>query len=340
MRRFGIENGPDARDAFPPEARAAAVHLACQKPGTVVGLPACDEESTALPIAVEGADQSVTKAIVVPVSRFSAGMIAWLLVRLGVVAAISSRTIQRWLKADKLKPWRFRSWITPKDLAAFLARACDILDLYERVRAGELTEKEIVYSVDEKTSIQARERPSYKPSGAGEPAHVEHTYRRRGAVRLTAALNVAIGTIFGVVTDGKGTFQLFADFLTTLIGSAIDQGYERVHLILDNASTHRPKYLRTWLAQSFPDVDVELHWLPVRSSWLNQIEIFFSLLQTQALTPNDFVDTDAVRDRILGYIDLRNEEPRPIDWTYTSAQLRVKHHNVTHEPRVGRRDVA
>ena len=264
------------------------------------------------------------RTMLVPVSRFSAVTIATVLIRLGVVAAISARTIARWLHADKLKPWRFRSWITPKDLATFLERACPVLDLYERVARGAVEAGEVVFSVDEKTSIQARAHATYQPAGAGEPAHLEHTYTRRGAVHLLAALNVVTGAVHGAVVADK-RFVEFSAFLHELFTTVLRQGTRRIHLILDNGSTHRPKYLAQWVAENFPGVVVELHWLPVRSSWLNQVEIFFGTLQQHALTPNDFASTDAVTHRILDFIAYRNENARPIDWTYTSQQLRAKH---------------
>lgn len=262
--------------------------------------------------------------VVVPVSRFSAATIATTLVRLGVVAAISARTIARWLQADQLKPWRVRSWITPKDLPTFLERACPVLDLYERVASGAVDEDEVVFSVDEKTSIQARAHATYTPAGAGEPAHLEHTYQRRGAVHLIAALNVVTGAVSGTVVADK-RFVEFGAFLRDLLTTVLWQGARRIHLILDNGSTHRPKYLAQWVAETFPGVAVDLHWLPVRSSWLNQVEIFFGILQQHALTPNDFPHTDAVTTRILDFIAYRNQNARPIAWTYTSQQLRAKH---------------
>ncbi len=262
--------------------------------------------------------------VVVPVSRFSAATIATTLVRLGVVAAISARTVARWLRGDQLKPWRVRSWITPKDLATFLERACPVLDLYERVATGAVMSGEVVLSVDEKTSIQARAHATYTPAGRGEPAHLEHSYKRRGAVHLLAALSVVTGLVRGTVVADK-RFAEFAAFLRDLVTTVLQEGARRIHLVLDNGSTHRPKYLAQWLAENFPDVPVELHWLPVRSSWLNQVEIFFGILQQQALTPNDFPSTAAVTHRILDFITYRNENARPIEWTYTSRQLRAKH---------------
>jgi len=293
--------------------RAAAIHIACQKPGGEIVLPAPPGEAA-----------STARGLVVPVSRFSAATIATVLIQLGMVAAMSTRTIARWLRADKLKPWRVRSWITPKDLATFLERACPVLDVYERVATGALEPDEVVFSVDEKTSIQARAHASYTPTGAGEPAHLEHTYKRRGAVHLIAALNVAIGAVSGTVVADK-RFVEFGVFLRDLLTTVLQHGARRIHLILDNGSTHRPKYLAQWMAENFPGVLIELHWLPVRSSWLNQVEIFFGILQQHALTPNDFPSPAAVTHRILDFLAYRNAHARPIEWTYTSRQLRAKY---------------
>ena len=276
--------------------------------------PACPE--VALPRKVA--------SVSAPLSRFSAALLATMLVSLGVVAAISARTVGRWLRADCLKPWRFRSWITPKNLTLFLERACPVLDVYERVSKQQLEPGEVVFSIDEKTSIQARHHATYRPAGQGEPAHVEHTYQRKGAVNLIAALNVVSGVLFGQVFPHK-CFAEFSSFLTVLLKDALVNGARHIHLILDNGSLHRPAYLATWLKENFPKVEIAVHWLPVRSSWLNQIEIFFGILQRQALMPNDFPDTGAVAERILKFIDFRNKTPKPIQWTYTSEQLRKKH---------------
>lgn len=259
----------------------------------------------------------------VPISRFSAALVAALLTVIGL-AAVSSRTVARWFRADKIKPWRFRSWVTPVNWAKFLPRAEAILDLYERVPS--LAQDEIVLSVDEKTSIQARKRDSYRPAGAGEPAHVEHTYKRTGFVHLFAALNVATGKVFGQVTQTK-TFSAFSQFLADLVKDATARGYKKVHLLLDNGSTHRPKYLETWFSQQdwLGGAEVIVHWLPVRSSWLNQVEIFFSELQQHVLLPNNMSGPDQLGRRIIDYIDFRNDRAKPYKWTYTSADLRKKH---------------
>lgn len=289
--------------------------------------PSRNPEGSAALEPVAECDTQDQPSLETPFSRLSAARIAWILTSLGVVASISARTVARWLKAEKLKPWRFHSWITPKRLADFLPRACAVLDLYERAKT--FLHHEVIFSIDEKTSIQAREHPTHAPAGPGRPARIEHTYKRHGALALFAALNVLTGWVFGRVYDNVDkTFETFSEFLTELLAKAVAQGYTVIHLILDNASIHRPKYLQAWLEEhlrAYPGVEVVVHWLPVRSSWLNQVEIFFSVLQTQALTPNNFASIHLLRQRILGFINYWNRTHGPIKWTYTSDRLRQKY---------------
>lgn len=335
--------GRGGSEFFPPHVRALTSRIACQKAGSefvldvegVASVTAAPTEhgdtsqssgpaATQLRSFVRTEDDTGKTVVDVPVSRFSARTIAWIMSAIGVVATVSARTVARWLKADKLKPWRFRSWITPKDLTKFMPRACAVLDLYERVAQGLLQAGEIVYSVDEKTSIQARQRATNEPPRPGRPARVQHTYARRGAVNLIAALDVSLGTVIGTVCDRKN-FPVFSAFLVELIDVAVASGKDTIHFILDNGSLHRPKHLENWLREHCPHVTVVVHWLPVRSSWLNQIEIFFGILQRHVLQPNDFPDLRVLGERILRFIAFYNVDAEPINWTYTSRDLKRKY---------------
>ncbi len=316
-----IGQGRGAPPLSPPEAKAVVTHLACQKPDERIAVPEWPGPKLAGELAeakLLNKDQSGQLWLTVPVSRFSAAIIAWLLVVLGIVKSVSTQTVSRWLKNERLKPWQFRSWITPRNLESFLPRARDVLELYQRIRF--LKNHEIVWSGDEKTSIQARERESQKPSSPGHPAHVENTYIRQGAAQLLAALNVATGKVLGIVRSGKA-FAQFQELIYEIVEESLRQGKTLIHLVLDNGSTHRPKYLERWLEQEFTNVRFQVHWLPVHSSWLNQIEIYFSRLQSGALTPNNFASLDELSKRILGFIALTNLDPVPIKWTYTAFQL-------------------
>lgn len=311
---------------FPPEVKAAAVHLACQKPGSAIELPAS-------PVAPELAkkqlgdflsvDEQGRWWVTIPVSRLSAATIAFLLVGLTMVTAICRRTVARWLRADQIKPWRFRSWITPKDLSKFLPRARVILDLYQKTR--NLGPTEVTWCFDECTSLQARVRDSHSPpKPGGDGTHLEASYRRGGAVQLFAALNVAVGCIEAAISATK-TFIDFQAFVVQVIKRSVQAGKSIINIVLDNGSTHRPKFLEKWLKDAYPDLTVRVFWLPVRSSWLNQIEIFFSILKAHVLQLNDFSSLDDLKRMILDFIALRNLNPKPFRWQYTVVDLYRKY---------------
>lgn len=259
----------------------------------------------------------------IPVSRLSAAMISFLLVSLSLVTKICRRTVARWLRADQIKPWRFRSWITPRDVSKFLPQARLILDLYERARRPK--SDEVTWCLDECTSLQARERDSHSvPKPGGEGTLLEASYRRRGAVQLFAALEVAVGHVEAVVRDTK-TFVDFQEFVVRVLKRSVQMGKSVINLVLDNGSVHRPKFLETWLKESYPELTVRVFWLPVRSSWLNQIEIFFSILKAHVLQLNDFASVDDLATMILDFIAMKNLSPRAFDWQYCAAELYRKY---------------
>jgi hypothetical protein len=257
-----------------------------------------------------------------PPSRWSATALARAVVQRGIVRRISGATIQRWLQADRIKPWRYHSWQRPTD-PRFLERAIPILTLYERAQA--LARKgHLLVCADEKTSIQARRVCGHTtPARPGWPLHLPDRYERRGAVQLFGVLLVHTGETLARCFERK-RFVEFQSFLRMLFGSVWCRRIRALHLILDNGSTHAPKRLPAWIGTLDLPFPVHLHWLPVNASWLDQIEIVFSELQRKALTPNDFDSTDHVRQRILAFFAERNRRARPIQWTYTSHKLLAK----------------
>lgn len=314
--------GPAVPGPFPPESKAAVVHLACQQPGSAVELTTAPQDDQLAKTQMGqflSQDDQGKWWVTVPVSRLSSAMISLVLVGLTVVASISRRTVARWLKAERIKPWRFRSWITPKSLPEFLARARAVLDLYARVSS--FRKDEIAWSIDECTSLQARARDSLTPPVPGEGGSlVESSYARRGAVQLFAALNVATGYLKAAVKSTKN-FDAFRSFIVELIEFSQSLGKKVIHLVLDNGSTHRPAFLQGWLAESYPNLTVIVTWLPVRSSWLNQIEIFFSILKDHVLKLNAYDSLQLLTDRIVDFIEFRNRLPTPFKWDYTVEDL-------------------
>ena len=254
--------------------------------------------------------------------RWSGEKLARVAVETGIVEVMSASTIRRWLRQDTIKPWRYHSWQKSTD-PAFVAKASPVLDLYEHAQAL-AEEGEAVCCVDEKTSMQARQRVSEtKTAVPGHPMQVADRYRRMGALQLFCALTVATGRTFARCRARK-CFVDFKAFLLEWFASALCQGLQVLHLILDNGSTHAPKQLGTWIASLQLAFEVRLYWLPTHASWLDQVEIIFSKVQREVLTPNDFPSTIALNRDLMAYFEELNRQPKPVQWTYTKAKLIAK----------------
>jgi hypothetical protein len=239
--------------------------------------------------------------------------------RTGLVASISGSTIWRWLHGDAIRPWFHRSWIFPRD-PAFATKAGRILDLYERVWEGQpLTADEFVLSADEKTSIQARRRchPT-QPPRAGAVMKVEHEYQRAGVWAYLAALDVHHARLFGRCerTTGIDPFDRLVEHVMTVPRY---RDARRVFWIVDNGSSHRGARAVARLQRRYPNLML-VHG-PIHASWLNQIEIYFSIVQRKVLTPNDFDGLAAVEHRLLAFQHRYEALARPFEWTFTRRDL-------------------
>jgi hypothetical protein len=254
-----------------------------------------------------------------PLSRLSAADLARHAERSGLVARISDSTVWRWLHEDAIRPWQHRCWIFPRD-PLFQAKAGRILDLYERRWQGQpLRADEFVISTDEKTSIQARLR--IHPSLPGAPAksmRVEHEYTRGGAWAYLAALDVHRAKVFGrcEATTGIAPFERLVD---QVMSQPPYDTARRVFWVMDNGSSHRGQASVRRLTQAHPRL-VPVHG-PVHASWLNQIEIYFSIVQRKALTPNDFPSLEAVAERLTNFERYFESIARPFEWKFTRADL-------------------
>src|SRR5215813_13864961 len=191
-----------------------------------------------------------------PWPRWSGEKLAQVAIEQQIVASIAPGTIRAWLRADKIKPWRYHTWQRSTD-PHFVDKASPVLDLYEQAPALAAQGEAVVCS-DEKTSIQARQRVSATQAAApGLPIYVADRYKRMGAVQLFCALVVASGLTFARTRSGK-TFADFKAFLLELFQSALCAGLKVVHLILDNGSTHAPKQLGSWIASLALSFDVRI----------------------------------------------------------------------------------
>jgi hypothetical protein len=254
-----------------------------------------------------------------PLSRLSMADVAKQVERSGLVAHISNSTLWRWLHEDAIRPWQHRCWIFPRD-ALFAPKAGRILDLYARTWQGRcLREDEFVISADEKTSIQARVRrhPSL-PARAGRPMRVEHEYQRGGALAYLAALDVHQAKVFGRCEPTTGIAP-FGRLIDQVMSQPPYNEARTVFWIMDNGSAHRGHQCIERLRHTHPRV-IPVH-APVHASWLNQIEIYFSIVQRKVLTPNDFPCLEAVEQRLLDFQRYYESIARPFEWKFTRTHL-------------------
>ena len=257
-----------------------------------------------------------------PWQRWSGEKLAQVAVEEHLVATIAPGTIRRWLRADKIKPWRYHSWPHSTD-PQFVEKAGPVLDLYAQAPTRQ-AHGELTVCADEKTSIQARQRVTpTKAAAPGEVLQVADRYKRMGALQLFCARVVASGLTFAPTRTTK-KFVDFKAFLQAFFQSTLGTGVKVLHLILDNGPTHAPKQLGAWLAALELPFEVRLYWLPKYASWLDQVESIFSKVQRDLLTPNDFPSLVALERDLTAYFAELNTHPKPIKWTYTKTKLLAK----------------
>lgn len=255
----------------------------------------------------------------VPLSRWSCAELARELVLRGVVAFISAATVWRALSKDAIRPWYHRSWIFPRD-PEFAVKAARVLDLYARVFEGQaLGHNEFVICADEKTSIQARCRchPTLPP-GRARLMRVEHEYERKGAVAYMAAYDVHRAKVFGRC-DGTTGIVPFGRLVEQVMSAEPYASAERVFWVVDNGSSHRGQASVDRLQGEWPTL--RLVHLPVHASWLDQVEVYFSIVQRKVVSPNDFFDTEAIASALAGFEGRYNAVSQPFDWRFTRDDL-------------------
>jgi DDE superfamily endonuclease len=255
----------------------------------------------------------------VPLSRWSAGEVAREAIDRGLVAEISGTTVWRWLSEDAIRPFYHRSWIFPRD-PDFAHKAGRVLDLYEGRWEGEaLGAQEYVISADEKTSIQARDRrhPT-QPAGEERPVRVEHDYQRRGALAYLAAWDVHRAKLFGRC-EPKNGIEPFGRLVEEVMKEEPYASADRVFWIVDNGSSHRGERSVKRLQGEWPNLRL-IH-LPTHASWLNQIEIYFSVVQRKLLTPNDFADLEVLAEHLIAFQERYEQAAEPFAWKFTRHDL-------------------
>ena len=255
----------------------------------------------------------------IPLSRWSSSELADEAVTRGIVASISASTVRRWLARAAIKPWQHRSWIFPRD-PDFEAKAARVLDLYARTWHGvSLGPHDYVISADEKSQLQAlRRRHPGRPAGPGHTRQVEFEYRRGGTLAYLAAYDVHHAHVFGAIAPKTG-IEPFTNLVAKVMTVEPYASARRVFWVVDNGSSHAGQASIDRMSTAWPTATL-VH-LPIHASWLNQVEIYFSVLQRKAISPVDFIDLDALADRILAFQDRYNRAATPFDWTFTRTNL-------------------
>ena len=271
---------------FPPEVAIYVVRLACERPD-ILGRS---------------------------LSQWDCHELARQLMAEGIVEEISASTVRRMLAAHQLKPWRHHLWLHPKHPrdAGFYATVSELIDLYTRP----LREDEMVLSLDEKTSLQPRPRPSPTLPAQlhNRPNRLEHEYKRAGALNLFAALDTRSGQVYGQCYDRKRQAECIA-FLEHL-DREVPEPIRTIHLICDNVSTHHGQEVTRWMAKPPRFV---MHFTPVHGSWMNQVEQWFSILQRKRLRISDFESKDHLRAKIGQFIKEWNQQAHPFNWSTKSV---------------------
>jgi transposase len=226
---------------------------------------------------------------------------------------ISASQIGRILASFDVKPHRVRGWLNRPTDPAFHTKAQAVCSLYLHPPANT-----VLLSVDEKTCIQARSRKrATRPVRPGQIERREFEYVRHGTVSLMAAMNVTTDTVHPKIIRRNDSVTFIA-FLAEL--AATVDPTKKIHLVLDNGSSHTSKQTRRWITEH-PRITVT--YTPCHASWLNMIEIYFSILTRRILRRGDFASRDDLIEKITTFITIYNRTAKPFRWTYDAKLLRA-----------------
>lgn len=237
----------------------------------------------------------------------------WSTRTLAAETGISKSTVARYLQVFNLKPHRTESFKLSTD-PFFIEKLRDVVGLYL-----DPPQNALVLCVDEKSQCQALERTQpMLPMGLGYIEGVTHDYKRHGTTTLFAALNVLNGQVIAQCRP-RHRHQEFLNFLRA-IDKAVPSDLE-VHCIADNYASHKHPKVRGWLAQR---PRWHMHFVPTYSSWLNQVERFFSIITTRAIRRGSFRSVKDLTSKITTFVDKYNENCEPFTWTATADSILEK----------------
>ncbi len=242
------------------------------------------------------------------------GSTHWSCRKLASDLGISKDLVHRvWREAD-LRPHRFERYMASND-PDFETKAADVLGLYL-----DPPRHAAIFSVDEKTAIQALDRRDrVLPLSPGRAERHGFEYKRNGTLSLYAALNTRTGKVHGK-TAARHTSQDFVDFLAEVV--ALCEPRQEIHIILDNLSAHKTRQVAAFLQQH---PSVHLHFTPTYSSWLNQVELWFSKVQRDVIARGIFPSVADLARKLRRYINAYSKHAKPFHWKYSQPLRRIRH---------------
>src|SRR3954466_10403376 len=255
-------------------------------------------------------DEHVEAIIVKTLETTPPGETHWSTRSMAKAAGVSHTLVGRIWRTFRLQPHRTESFKISPD-PQLVEKIRDVVGLYTHPPTNA-----VVFSVDEKSQIQALERAQpILPMDIGQPERRTHNYIRNGTLDLFAALNVATGEVLARCKQ-QHRAQDFVAFLREIEGSVAPA--LEVHVVLDNLSAHRAPAVHRWLLRH---PRVHFHFTPTYASWLNLVERFFGLLTEKALKRGSHTSIPQLREAILGYVDAHNENGTPFRWTKTADEI-------------------
>jgi transposase len=240
------------------------------------------------------------------------GSTHWSTRKLGGLLKIHHNLVAKAWRRAGLQPHRFERYMQSDD-PEFEAKAADVIGLYVQP-----PDHAAVFAVDEKTAIQALDRlDPVLPLSPGRAERHGFEYHRHGTLSLFAALNTQSGEVLGQ-TVARHTSAAFVEFLGDIVTSQPTN--REIHVIADNLSTHKTQAVRTFLIEH---PNVRIHFTPTYSSWLNQVELWFSKIERDLLARGVFTSVADLARKIRRYIRHYNKAPKPIRWAYRNPAHRI-----------------
>jgi len=255
-------------------------------------------------------DDKVAQVVTTTLETMPAAATHWSTRAMAKATGVSTSTVHRIWRAFSLQPHRSETFKLSSD-PLFVEKVRDIVGLYL-----DPPDRALVLCVDEKSQIQALDRTQpLLPMRPGQAERRTHDYKRHGTTSLFAALDVKAGTIISTCMPRHRAqeFRRFLDTVENNVPADLD-----IHVIMDNASSHKTKLIRDWFAKR---PRWHAHFTPTSSSWINQVERFFALLTEQQIKRGVHRSTKELEAAITAYIDAHNADPKPFRWTKTADDI-------------------